>query len=124
MPDAPGACRRCTHMHAGRHDRCLLDCTFARQLLGFSPLNQAHPRCRLPLLQLLYPATLYASAAILAVISQAATLALPASQLFVAAEDRGRVLRDFRVSTLPVVHGIGCADVLDGLTCGGGQGRG
>lgn len=48
------------------------------------------------LLQFWYPATMTPLAAILSTLSRALTLALPASQLFVTAEDRGRVWRDFR----------------------------
>jgi hypothetical protein len=55
------------------------------------------PVCHPPGVQLYYPATLSPYALILSVLSQAGTLALPASQLFVLREDRGRVLRDFRV---------------------------
>lgn len=74
-----------------------------------------------PPLQLLYPATLSPGAAALAAVSQAATFALPASQLFVAAEDRGRVLRDMKVSGL-------WRSRREGTVCvvwdGGGQSQG
>lgn len=49
-------------------------------------------------LQLYYPRTLTPFAAILGAASMAATGALPASQLFFASDDRGRVWRDFRAS--------------------------
>ena len=45
----------------------------------------------------MYPATLTPWAAISLGVTQAALAALPASQLFVTKEDRGRVWRDFRV---------------------------
>lgn len=111
-PKAPSGLRSAESQAAG-------DCMCWGVLLFFSfsdspsplailihpPLRPGPPLPPTPA-QLYYPATLTAGAAILAALTQAATAALPASQLLVAPEDRGRVMRDFRVS-MPVGVGDG-----------------
>lgn len=56
-----------------------------------------YPAMLYPAPQLYYPATLTPGAAVVYVLAQAGTLALPASQLLVAEEDRTRVWHDLKV---------------------------
>jgi len=61
---------------------------------GHSPQSSLSACC----MQVYYPATMTPIAAITSLLSRALMIALPASQLWVTGQDRGRVWRDFRVS--------------------------